>query len=548
MKKHLFLIVSLALGMAACTNDVLTPEDNQENNTPNQQTPASTLQTAKLTSFNSSQNRVTVYPETRYTKAGSIELIATIDNLSKETGRISGFVKEEGGRYLSATSVYYDQPNSTYYVTYHMQGNNYNTDQANETGGFLESFTLEEKDGSLVPNVGSVYMASNPENLSFDFNHLYFDQIPNVSEITFTGMVMDYVGDYTVDDFKGNRIIAVGHSSTPVKEGTGFNTKAIIGRLNLNGSNPTFDYQEIYTGDKLYDEGITNNDGSLASLGKEDARDANCVVRKYNHYYVATRKGIAVVKAGEDNIFEQETDSEGSIYFIKTPGSAKYLSQPTFTSGVNVLFLNNESPETGITANTTSPATLAEFGIDTRDGKDFPQDISKIKDFSWSNLTTSTSPNKILFENIESVSPVDGKNVLFTTRNITCAALGKGGLFVNYPSYINKQIKTFTDAKDGSGSRPVNGVFVEELETYQGKTSHNGFIYVANGACLTIIDAQTLETVAEYSAFKEGDASANFVHVKKLDTLTNGETSDRIVTVAYGQAGVKVFKFVPPVR
>lgn len=154
---------------------------------------------------------------------------------------------------------------------------------------------------------------------------------------------------------------------------------------------------------------------------------------------------------------------------------------------------------------------------------------------------------------------MDGKNVMVTERNITAVCLGKGGLYLKYPTYYDETVK-FSDIKEDDkegrvGSRPVNGVFVEEADiVMDGQfSSHNttdGFIYVANGACLTILNARTLEKVAEYSAFKPNEdlASANFVHVVKTNTKTNAGAPDRIITVAYGQAGVKVFKFVPPTK
>ena len=546
MKKHLFLLASLALGMAACTNDTLLPEDDsQVPNTPDQETSVSTLQHAKLSVINSSQDRVTLYPQTRDPQKGSLQLVASIDNPSKQVDKIPGFtqqgVQNDGvtpGRFLSATCVYYDPSTDTYYATYHMQGNNYNTDQDNETGGFVESFTIDENG---EPVVDIIFSAADPSKLSFDFNHLYFDHIPNISETTITGMEMDYVGTYTVDDFRGTRMIAVGQKSEPSSKENGQpNTAAIIGQLNLEEE--TFDYEIIYTGDKILDpiNGTT-------SLGKVNAGDANCVVRKYNHYYVATRRGIAVLKADQENIFKPELDVDNNYYFIKTPGSAKFLSQPTVTSELNILFLDKDHPKGDeLTGEVTSPFTIAKLALDTRDGKDLPIYINTINNFDWANMA---SPNQIIETNLEYIKPVDGKNVMFITRNLICVALGKGGLYINnYPSYNSGKIIQFSDKIDGTGSRPVNGIFIEEKETINGLTSNNGFIYVANGACLTIIDAVTLETVAEYSAFKEGDASANYVYVKQEETQSNGQTNDRIVTVAYGQAGVKVFKFIPPTK
>ena len=556
MKKHLFWIASIALGAVACTDKDMAPEDVATPAEPGtEQTVTSNLQTAKLATFKSSKDRVTLNPETRDgDEIKTLELIAEIGNLSQE-GKISGFVQETGGRYLSATCVYYDQTTGTFYTTYHMQGNNYNTTQTNETGGFIETFTLDEND---KPEVGAVYMAADPSNLSFDFNHLYFDVLDNT--------YMTYNGK----DAGSKRIIAVGHKSEPSsKVGGEPNTAGIIARLNLEDpSNPSIDYEVVYTGEKILDaEG--------KSLGKEDVSDVNCVLRKSNYYYLATRKGIAVLNAKDDNLFtpihdyvpsgeyndngqEKMKFDEESVYFIKTPGSAKHLDHIYTNSHFSLLYLSE--PYDNVTKDTESVANIINFSMETGGGtlcgsntSDYGTDGPNILNSKNVDITT-WSPNvnqtKISQAN---VSPVDGKNVLALDNNgMLAACLGKGGLYVKYNEFGHNTIKTFSDKKDGTGSRPVNGVFIENYENVNGYRSNDGFFYVANGACLTILDANTLEPIAEYSAFdSKADtnlASANYVHVVKSEKMTNGVTPDRIVTVAYGQEGVKVFRFVPPVK
>lgn len=494
----------------------------------------STFYTAALKTVASSSDRVVMAPRTRAdegARPGSLSLLATIENPSRQND-FANFERE--GRYLSATCVYFDRSSGTYYATYHMQGNNYNTDQTVETAGLVETFTVAA-DGT--PALGSIYRSEDPAQFDFDFNHLYFDEIPSPSP---------YVGDYNIDDDSGVRVIAGGHISEPTKDGTGTNTAAVIGKLNLSSGTPSFDYKIVYTGDKILDA-----DGH--SLGNENAFDVNCFVRKYNHYYLATRKGIAVLKAGKDEMFEPEVDANGHAYFLKTPGSAKYISQPTTTSYIDFLYLTQEPEQ--LSAEAAVPAKAARFAISTQDNKDWFLNVNAVEQFSWDTESDwnngSTWPRMSAL--IETVSPVDGKNMLATYSLNTAAiyaCLGKGGLYVHNPTYgynYNHRIITFSDAKEG-GSRPVNGVYVEDWDVVDQSHATDGFIYVANGACLTILDAFTLETVAEYSAFKEGDASANFVHVVRTGEYTNQTAPDRIITVAYGQAGVKVFKFVPPTR
>ena len=333
----------------------------------------------------------------------------------------------------------------------------------------------------------------------------------------------------------------------------------MIGRLNLDEGK--IEWAPVLTGEKILD-------ANGKSLGNEDAGDVNSVLRKYDYYYVATRKGIAVLNAKdeEDKLFTPITDFvgsstnpvENSIYFVKTPGSAKHLCHyyPSSGSGFSFLYLTQPFPS-DYNGNTPLPASLINFSMDQGSGTLCGMDSDKTgngksilnsKDFDITTWSPTVNQMKVS----EMVYPIDGKNVLANLNGRLYACLGKGGLYVRKnvttmegSSVVEDTIK-FTDAKDGEGSRPVNGVFVEESENF-----NDGFIYVANGACLTILDRETLEQVAEYSAYIPGkveDASANYVHVVRTDTQTNGKCPDRLITVAYGQAGVKVFKFIPPTR
>ncbi|MCH5236329.1 MAG: hypothetical protein J1E95_00835 [Muribaculaceae bacterium] len=550
MKKHLFLMAALGLGLAACTNDVLTPEDNANITSPDQENSTSTLKSAKLKSFDASPDRVKVEPQTRDAQPGSLTLIASITNPSTQEGIINGFQKEgEEGRYLSATCVYFDSSDDKYYVTYHMQGNNYLTDQIDETSGFIETFTLQE-DGT--PNPGKIYQTAEPSKVDFDFNHLYFDVLND-----------DYLS-YTGADAGQKRIVAAGHIAVPTSTGK-YDTHAMISQLDLE--NEEIAYTLVLTGEKLL-----NEEGK--SLGDIDAGDVNCVLRKSNYYYLATRKGIAVLNAKDDNLFTpinnietienengQKTSTviENSTYFVKTPGSAKHLSHIYTNSHFSLLYLTSPNPST-ITAETSSPANIINFSMDQGSGTLCGSDTSDSNTegpgiLNSSDITDLTlwSPNVNQYTIPETnICPVDGKNVLSLAdnNNLITACLGKNGLYVNNKDNHKEEVIKFSDKKDGTGSRPVNGVFVEGIEYYDGGRATNGFIYVANGACLTILDAATLEKVEEFSAFDAKEdknlASANYVQVVKTNTYTNPASPDRIITVAFGQAGVKVFRFVPP--
>ena len=544
MKRNLFnvkvlggMLVSAAVALASCSDDL--QEGNLAGSGDN--TPAKAkLTTATLAVSQSNQARVRAIEAEGEDESvaeavapGTLQLIAEIENPSKE----EGFMEVEG-RFLSATCVYYDASTETFYTTYHMQGNNYNTTQEVETAGMIETFKLDTEG---QPVLEEIYRSANPEKLDFDFNHLYFDDL---SDWTNCGL---YKGTDT-----GVRFIAVGHSSEPTKDGTGYNTKAIIAKLNLEEGK--IEYSPVLTGEKLLDE-----EGK--SLGDIDAGDVNCVLRKYDYYYLATRKGIAVLNAKPENLFtpinnlgEDFHPVENSTYFVKTPGSAKHFSHIWGNgSHFSLLYLTENTPA-GFDGTTALPASIINFSMNAGDGTlcgstttDSQTDGKAIFNTTDFDITT-WSPNVNQSAIPYMIYPVDGKNVLATpSYGRTYACLGKSGLYVKKTGnsmdgpYADDQIVTFRDKKDVSSSRSVNGVYIEDIESHS-----NGYIYVANGACVTILEATSLKKIAEYSAFEEGkEVSANYVHVVKTDNYTNPNSPDRIVTVAYGQDGVKVFRFTP---
>lgn len=521
----LFAVIALpvALALTGCVEDKLQSDVN----VPDDVTPSipseevTPLSRASLASFNSNQGRVVVEPQSRAALPGELKLFASIDNLSKEEGKINGFVQEENGRFLSATCVYYDKANDTYYVTYHMQGNNYNTKQEDQTSGYIETFKLNP-DGT--PVVGKVFMAEKPGECDFDFNHLLFDN---------TGTDTYYRGNDKID-----RLIAVGHKSEPTKSGK-TQTAAIIGKLDLTSSNPSIEYKTVYTGEKILDaEG--------KSLGKVDAQDVNSVIRVYDWYYLATRKGLAVLNAQPENLFDPIKDGVDYPYFIKTPGSAKFVyDNPGQYSHFSCLYLTEDTPE-GFDYDTASGAKIANFFVHGYAGYigQTSGDISDIEDVQNYNILSYADQLDVP----AAVSPVDGKNVLFMPEySEYYACLGKGGLYVKNAGWWTSGVKTFGDTESGSG-RPVNGVYVDGAGDDTGGEYHNGYVYVANGRCLTILDRATLEVVAEYSAPIDEEASANFIHVYNTVKNQDERRTERIIVVAYGQAGVKVFKFIPPTK
>ena len=516
-----------AIAMVSCTEQNLdNMPDEGEIVTPADPAGNSNLTTVQLASFAGDSSRVTYAADTRAEEdaPGTLRLIASIANPSKSDGF---FTPEDGGRYMSATSIHYDASDDRYYVTYHMQGNNYNTSLETETAGAIQSFTIA---GDQV-TLGKGFRAAEPSTLDFDFNHIYFDNTDR-------------------------RIVAVGHN---VKNGNPKNTNAIIGVFNPEAG--SYSYTTVKTGEKEYD-------ANGKSLGYKDAGDANCVVRTndvpttqpghegeaygWKIYFVATRKGMAALHADDANLFKPYLNSDSMNYFIATPGSAKYVSPTGTGSYYGLLYLSDK--HTGdVEYDTKSHARIAHLSVCTSTGSG----LGYLQ--GWNNPEGGNYPLKLdptadildfydQQELPELIMPVDGKNTLTImggSGSERYVALGANGMY--YKSYdAGEGIKRF----DG---RPVNCIAVDN-SVYRNAT--RGFLYVANGSKITILNNYTLKEVASYQApSKDADgndiaSSANFIAVVRTDADSNyyDNTSVRYVAAAYGQEGVKIFKFTPPAQ
>ena len=528
-------MASLALGMAACTEADLKNEQGREPEGKPEEV-KSNLTTVNLATFGADQSRVKYEGGTRAEeeelKPGDLKLVATIDNPSKKEG--FNFNKEEGGRWLSATSIYQNEETGEYYITYHMQGNNYNTQLKNDIAGTIQKFTYTNGEVDL----GNGFRAENPDKEDYDFNHLYFDKL-------------------------NNRIIAVGHnwklpsSWNPEEEFTGKkdNTTAIIGVF--NPSTGEFKYSSIQTNEKAYDE-----EGK--SLGYKDAGDANCVINLPNNpddknYYVATRKGLAVLDGNEANLFKPALNEDGTNYFIPTPGSCKFIYDTKRVGSMfDVLYLSDERDNEELTYNTSSHAKIAKF--QTSGGK-----------AGYYVLINPSAPYETFYDSNDldivnygnqlelptEIKPIDGKNAFWVNEDYEYyAPLGLNGLYYKFKGAISGR---FYEGVLKFGNRPVNCVTMDINEN--GETmfvgeeplSHDGFIYVANGAKLTILHRRTMEEIASYNIpflDKDGNevaSSANYIHVQTLPKGENG-LCERLITVAFGQAGVKIFRFMPKTK
>lgn len=541
LNKTIFgMFAATAVIFASCSDTNVAEETgNPEGPTEEAVGGGSNLTTVQLATFAGNPSRVT-YAGTRAEgdeelAPGTLKLVANIDNPSQAEGFKFEIEKDEDGnvvgRYMSATSVFYDKSTDTYYASYHMQGNNYNTTLENEIAGAIQSFKVAA-DGTVT--LGNGFRAENPDKEDYDFNHLYFDNPESRG------------------DAGSKRIIAVGHN---IKDGNSKNTRAIIAEFDPKSGNLT--YAPIATAEKIYEDGI--------SLGDEDAGDANCVtsVDTYPYYFVTTRKGIAVLNSD----FSPVLNSDGTRYFVPTPGSAKFVfNNPEVGSGMDFLYLSE--PHKSTSYETSSNANIATFQVATGANNSFLSLMYPGKEGYWSQKTGDFYDSKELdilsYENQKplpkQISPTDGKNVVHAlSYKEYYAALGTGGMYFHFHGTINRG-KVY-DGVVKFGNRPVNCVYAERnedsesvvVEGSQYPHGHDGFIYVANGARLTILNRGTLEVVANWNIPTKDDngdylddvaASANYITVTKAPKGENG-LCERTITVAYGQKGVKVFKFMP---
>ena len=541
MKKHYYLLPALALGLASCSDADLNNQNPDQSDLGSSEI-VSNLNTVRLSTFGGDPNRITYGAGTRAegddeNAPKTLELLASIANPSKGEG--FDYPQQEGGRYLSATSVFYDARENKYYATYHMQGNNYNTDLENEIGGAIQWFTVD--DNGLV-DLGTGFRAADPGKQDFDFNHIYFDVTSN--RIVTVGHVWDLPKTWTSEDpFTGERN----------------NTHAIIGEMKSDG---TFTYATISTGEKMIDP-VTNQ-----SLGDEDAGDANCVIRAgdtndfsltagWNFYYVATRKGLAVVRAEEDHLFEPAVDNNGKNFFVKTPGSAKHVAKTGTTSYFKLLYLAEDKDNNSYSQH--SKAKIAQFATNTAAGNTFGSLQGQHSPFNRFDPSTSIIDfyDQVDLEEYE-ISPIDGKNTIIANPGNNShddemyAALGTGGMFYQFNG-INTftQYRNVLKFKGENGYLPVNCVTADVASMESG---HEGFIYVACGARLIILHRGTFDVVAYWNIptkDQNGDylenvgASANYIHVEKGPAKDDRSPRERIITVAYGQEGLKVFRFNP---
>lgn len=282
----------------------------------------------------------------------------------------------------------------------------------------------------------------------------------------------------------GSDIIAMGHQN---KMG------GIIGKLNnefhdfnpsLDGgltSSTEFKYQLLKTDEGVYDDFVNESGNSSNQLvDYKSVGDVNCLVKIGDNYFFTASGGYGKINSDLD----QYTRLTRGTDFIVTDGSAKHIIKKN-DNEVALIYLDTR-PES--TATAESSATLATVASST-----FP-------------IGASTTPLSSV------ISPVDGKNVLAWNGSDMFACMGRGGLNVGNTIY------NFGE----DGKEPVNGIDMDDK-----------YIYLAVGSHLRVLDINNPNN--QIVSYHLPDMSANFVKVVEYN-------NEKYIIVAYGQAGVKVFR------
>lgn len=412
----------------------------------------------------------------------SLDLITDIESPTHDHDKDKN---DPNRRHLSATSLTFDG-NGNIYASYHMRGGNWGGDtyDKDDIEGCIERWTF---DGNKL-TLGN-WMWTN----DFDFNHIYLDKVDNnIITVGHKGGENKSTDqddkDYT--DYGG----IIGRMPTGVWENN-WNADQVLTRQD-------FEYKYLTTDEEKYDWYENPESGNLTwqLVDYESAGDGNCVVRVGNEYFVATSKGYGKINASD---FSRIKDEAGNVAYQSTPGSAKYLVEDNGT--VYVFHLNKRIKDSQAT--TAFNSTLRQM-----DTSVFPSPGTTL--FGRESLEPASDSNNDTDSMI--VTPVDGKNVIAVDNGIVYTCLSKTGLKIG----DNEPIK-FGD------SRPVNGVAIDEK-----------YIYVANGSYITVLDKnKPMDKPVVERKGNTKNVSANFVEVWQ-DT-----DGTRYVFVAFGQDGIKVFKF-----
>ena len=375
-----------------------------------------------------------------------------------------------------------DYNNGVFYTSYHMRGSNYAND-------------IYDKDS--IEGCIETWTIVDDEEDGVKTKKIQLGQYMWTNAFDFNHLIFD-----------GQNIVTVGHKGG-IKDGTEdehVNLGAIIGKLPnsfvnfdpVEGDRMDFTYSEEFkykyltTDEELRGEG---KNGTDIRLDYKNAGDGNCVIKVGNEYFVTTYAGYGKL----DSNFARIKDNDGNVAFVRTDYSAKHIVKKG-DDEVAVLYLNDE-PEGDLTYKTESSATIAIINNNS-----YPFDAVEQHTLK------------------ANVTPVDGKNVLAWDGNKFYACLGEGGL------QIGDEVFTFGeyDASEENHTAPVNGVAVDDE-----------YIYVAAGSSLHVLDKANPDSENPVASYSHAYNSANYIKVVNIDDV-------KYIAVAFGQAGIEVFKLVIP--
>ncbi len=273
----------------------------------------------------------------------------------------------------------------------------------------------------------------------------------------------------------GNRIVTVGNAK---KMSAFIGTLPVTFEASGNADREDFQVRELTTNEPIY--GTSDKTGEQIKIGFKNAGDGNCVVRQGDYYYVATYQGYGPLTLD----FGRVNDKDGNKIFHSTPGSCKHIS----VSGDKMAVLAHDTYDPD-----KSTASLYMFNA---------------SDYSFANQLAK-------YDNVGTIEPVDGKNVIAIDGNDVYVCLSKGGL----ARYTNGALNG-TFQRGANKQVPVNGMAFDDK-----------YIYVANGSFVSVLDKETMNEICYYHAASQ--KSANYI------ALRNGK-----IYVAFGEDGIQVFQLV----
>lgn len=290
---------------------------------------------------------------------------------------------------------------------------------------------------------------------SIDYNHIIID-----------GDYIYVVGNNTYDKYGDGTF----------KGGKG----AIVGKINKNFTasetkTDALDIRELTTDEVAY---IENASGDKIRGGYKNAGDGNTIVKYGNQYLVTTYRGYGIINPDLTRV-------PGT--FVNTPGSCKHIA------------LNGDGTKAAI------------LSLDTYNES---SSTASLKTFTLGSGESTFASVLASYDQIGTVAPVDGKNVVAFDGDDIYACLSTGGL-ARIRNGVVEEARKF-----GSGKMPVNGLAIDEK-----------YLYVATGNFVYVLEKESMKSVCHYRA--ENEKSANYI------ALRNGK-----IYVAYGENGIMAFQLV----